>query len=220
MRGVLLAAEFLLFIYSFAYLPMTTAYALIFVTPFLASLLAIPFLGEKVTMRQWAAISLGFAGVLVVLRPGWVPLGLPVIAALCGAFFFALSNIMVRMIGEDGESPLTFALVAEVVICAVTFVLFLTQPEIPTLFHLFLLVWVGLFSAVALFCIPLAFLRAPAAVISPFHYVQMLWGIVFGYLFFGDLMSIWIALGSAIIVASGIWLIRQERGKIPDYGAV
>lgn len=219
-RGLLLTAEFLLFIYSFAFLPMTTAYALIFATPFLASLLAIPLLGEKVTTRQWAAILLGFVGVLVVLRPGVVPLGLPVMAALLGALFFAFSNVMVRMIGEEGETPLTFALVAEAVICGVTFLLFLTQPEIPTLFHLFLLVWVGLFSAVALFCMPLAFLRAPAAVISPFHYVQMLWGVLFGYVFFGDLMSIWIAAGSTIIIVSGIWLIRQERGKVPDYGAV
>ena len=219
-RGLLLAVEFILFIYGFAYLPMSTAYALIFITPFVASLMAIPLLGERVKTKQWAAILLGFAGVLIVLRPGMVPLGLPVIATLIGACFFAASNVMVRVIGEKDETVLSFALLAELVICGVSFMLYLTAPELPTLNHMLLLVVVGIFSAIALLLLPMAFLRAPAATISPFHYIQMLWGIIFGYIFFGDGVDVWVALGSAVIIASGIWLIRQERGKVPDYGAL
>lgn len=220
LRGLFLAVEFTLFIYGFAYLPMATAYALIFITPFVASLLAIPMLGEKVRTKQWAAILLGFIGVLVILRPGMVPISLPVVGMLVGACFFAVTNVMVRIIGEEDETILSFALLAEMVICGVTFLLFLTTPELPSFNHLMLLVVTGVFSAIALLLIPMAFLRAPAATISPFHYIQMLWGIIFGYLFFGDVMDIWVALGSTVIITSGIWLIRQERGKVPDYGSL
>ena len=219
-RGLFLAGEFTLLIYGFSQLPMTTTYALIFATPFIASLLAIPLLGERVSPRQWALILLGFAGVLVILRPGFIPLSLPVMGVTLGAVFFAVTNVMVRMIGEKNETIMSFALVPEMVICAVTFVLFLFQPEWPAPMHLLLLVFTGAFSAVALVLIPLAFLKAPAAVISPFHYVQMLWGIIFGYVFFGDIMDVWTSTGAFIIIVSGILLIRREKGKVPDYGTL
>lgn len=219
-RGFLMAGQFTLLIYGLSQLPMTTTYALIFAAPFIASLLAIPLLGERVSVRQWVLILLGFTGVLVILRPGFIPLSLPVVGVIIGAFFFAMTNVMVRMIGEKNETIMSFALVPEMVICAVTFVLFLFNPEWPSLNHLFLLIFCGAFSAVALVLVPLAFLKAPAAVISPFHYVQMLWGIIFGYIFFGDVMDVWTTTGAVIIIASGILLIRREKGKVPDYGSL
>src|SRR5690606_23755595 len=96
LRGILLFAQFCLLMYGFSQLTMAKTYALVFVAPFIVTLLSIPLLKEKVSPAEWGAIALGFCGVLVILRPGLVAIDLASLAVLGAALLFSLYNILAR----------------------------------------------------------------------------------------------------------------------------
>jgi len=220
LRGFLSLFQFLLSIYTFTHLPLTKAYALIFIAPFLTTLLSIPLLKEKAGWREWAAIAGGFAGVLTILRPGMVPVDVASAAALGAALLFSAINIISRLIGRDGESIVSFGLYVEfVIIPALLALLVLGGFAVPAPAHLGLLALAGLLGATGLVCVAAAFTRVPAAVAAPFHYIQMLWAIGLGYAVFGDRLDIWTAGGATLIIGSGLWLIRAERDKAELPGA-
>ncbi len=215
LRGFFFFLQFPLIIFGLSHLPMTKFYALVFVTPFLTSLIAIPVLKERVQGRSWLAIFVGFFGVLIVLRPGLIPLDMPSLAVLGLALFSALVNIMVRVIGAE-ETKLSFALFPEalVFVAAGCLVLLTGGFEIPAGAHLFILAAIGCLSATGMVLIAMAFSYAPASVAAPFHYIQMLWALLFGYFIFDDALDIWTGVGAAIIILSGIWLLKHGRGIV------
>ena len=216
LRGVIITSQLLLAIYAITHLSLAKTYALVFIAPFIATMLSIPMLKESVSPRHWIAIALGFIGILIVLRPGMIPIETAALAALGSAVFFALSNVLVRIIGTTGETKLSFPLYTEVVLIPVTFTLALiwdtTWPSLP---HMALLALNGALGACGMYFITRGFSTAAAAIVAPFHYIQMLWAILFGYIIFNDRPDIWIGLGAAIIIASGVWLIRHEHSR--DY---
>ncbi len=210
LRGIVLFFQALLFIVGLSAMSMAKAYALVFIAPFIAGILATLFLKEKASTAQWLATAAGFAGVLIVLRPGAMPLDLASLAVLASAFLFSVSNIIARRIG-DGDALLTWGLAPELSYLACAALAVIPVFEIPEAVHLIILFFIAASSAIALICLSLAFVHAPAHIAAPFHYVQMLWGIAFGYIIFGDTLDIWTAAGAAVIVASGIWLIRGSH---------
>jgi drug/metabolite transporter (DMT)-like permease len=170
-----------------------------------------PFLlGERVGPWRWGAIVLGFVGVLVALRPGTQPLDTAVLVSLAGSLAFAFMVVSGRMLRGTPDTTLVFWQCAGALIAGLALAPFGWVP--PTPFDLGLLALLGVVSMVAHVCINRSLKLADAATIAPLQYTLLLWAVIFGWMFFGDLPEPALLAGAAIIVASGlvIWF-RETR---------
>lgn len=209
LRSGLMAVDMVLVFFAFATLPLADAYTMVFLVPMLVTALSVPLLGEKVGWRRWSATVVGFAGVLVVLRPGFAEVNWGHIAALASALFFALSLIVVRRIGNDETASSLFSsmLIGFVAVSGpVLPFLYVT----PTMQDLALLAGLGLISGLGHTTLIQAFRLAPSAIVSPFQYSQIVWGVLFGLWLFGDRPDGWVIAGSAVIIASGLYILWRE----------
>lgn len=195
--------------YAFVVLPLTEVYALLFAVPLLITALSVPLLGEVVRARRWAAVGVGLIGVIVVLRPGTTALSLGHLAGLTAAFAAALAAIVVRKIGA-GERPAVLILYPMMLSLLV---MALTLPAIyqpVALADLSLMAAVGLLSVLAQLCTIAAYRAAPAAVVAPMQYTQIVWATAYGALFFMERPDIYVAIGSAIVIGSGVFVVWRE----------
>ncbi len=195
--------------YAFAVLPLSEAYSFIFATPLLITLLAVPLLGEKIRLRRGLAILVGLAGVLIVLRPGVSAISAGHIAALGAAFAAALNAVIVRRISNDEH-------VVVMVLYPMITNLLITAVALPFVYvdvKLHDLALFGLTSFLVLCGMTLvvsAYSRGSAIVVAPMQYSQMIWGILYGALLFGEWPAWQTYLGVAVIVASGIYILKRE----------
>lgn len=200
--------------HAFSTLPLAQAYAIIFATPLLITILAIPVLGERVRIRRWIAVLVGLAGVLIVLQPGRADITLGHLAALGAAVGASCAAVVVRKIGQE-ERPVVLMLYPMVAIFILTALL---QPFVyrPVPFGDFLkmgLVSVlGLCGALALIG---AYRRSEAGIVAPMQYSQILWATLYGAVFFGETPDMHTVAGSAVIIASGLYILLRESRR-PD----
>ena len=212
-RGVLSVIGSFSSIIAFSRLPMAEAFALIFLMPLVTTALSVFFLNEKVTPKAWAAIVLGFVGVLVVLRPGFRAIDLGHIAALACGLCGAVLSVLLRKVGQV-EKPVTlfgagllFPLIASAGLMIPSYV-----P--PTALQWVAIAGFAILAALANVCIMVASRHAPASWIAPTQYSQMLWGLGFGWLFFNDHLDLFTMVGVVIIVAAGLWLFVPKTKKV------
>ncbi len=195
--------------YAFSVLELAQTYAILFATPLLITVLAIPILGEKVGLRRGLAVGVGLAGVLIVLRPGADGLSLGHLAALTAAVCSSLASIIVRKIGSEERSVvlLLYPMVANFLVlgCALPFV----YRPMP-IAHLGMLGIIAAFGFVATLLVILAYRRAEAVIVAPMQYSQMIWAIFFGYLIFDETPDQWTLVGAGVIIASGIYIVLRE----------
>lgn len=195
--------------YAFSTLPLAQTYAIIFAAPLLITLLAIPILGEKVGLRRGGAIVVGLIGVMIVLRPGTVPLNLGHAAALAAAVFSSLASVIVRKIGQDERSVvlLLYPMMANFIVlgCALPFV----YKPMP-IEHVGMLGVIASFGFVAMLLIISAYRRAEAVIVAPMQYSQMIWATIYGYLIFNENLDIYTVVGATVIIASGIYIVLRE----------
>ena len=217
LRGVLLLIQFLLLVYAFSHMSMAKTYALIFIAPFVISILSIPILKQSVSWQNWWAIIAGFTGVLIILRPGLIPIDLAALAALVSAVLFALVYIIAAKIGNKNEASLSFALYPEVIILCLAALLMADGFVMPKTQYLGMLAISGITSAFGMVFVAQGFIYAKTSTAALFHYVQILWAILFGLLVFHDNMDVWEILGSTIIIGSGILMVRHENKKSGNY---
>jgi drug/metabolite transporter (DMT)-like permease len=195
--------------YAFTTLPLAEVYALLFAMPLLITALSVPMLGETVRVQRWAAVIVGLIGVLIVLRPGLVELSLGHGAALTAAFANALSTVLVRKLGHR-ERPAVLILYP-MILSMMAMSLTLPVVYVPVgLLDLGMMAAIGFLSVVAQFLTITAYKAAPAAVVAPLQYSQILWATVFGVLFFAETPDTYVGIGSAIIIASGIFVVWRE----------
>jgi drug/metabolite transporter (DMT)-like permease len=210
-RGLMMLLTTIFNFIAFRYLQLDEALAIMFSTPFLVAMMAGPILGEWVGWRRWAAIAVGFFGVLVVIRPGLGGMHWAALLSVAAAIFYAGYAIATRMVmrHDSSETTLLYANVVGVVIMLPVLPFVWTAP--PSGFDLMLLLAVGAFGSAGHFLLILAHDRAPASVLSPFMYTQLLWAVTFGYLVFNNVPSQWTLAGAAIVVGSGLYLLYREQ---------
>jgi S-adenosylmethionine uptake transporter len=195
--------------YAFTVLPMAQTYAILFAGPLLITLLAIPMLGEKVGLRRGLAVVVGLIGVLIVLRPGGAPLGLGHLAAMSAAVTGAMASIIVRKIGGE-ERPVVMQLYPMLVsVAAMGCALPWVYKPMP-IEHLGLLLVFSLLGFIATAVIIAAYRAGEAVIVAPMQYSQIIWAVIFGALFFNETPDGWTGVGSAVIIASGIYIVLRE----------
>jgi S-adenosylmethionine uptake transporter len=195
--------------FAFSQLPMAQAYAIFFAMPLLITLMAIPMLGERVGMRRGIAVLVGLIGVVVVLRPGGADLGLGHLAALSAAVTGALTSVIVRKIGSDERSAVLMLYPMLGNVLAMGAVLPFVYVPMPVT-HLGLMGLIALLGFIAGLLIIKAYRMAPAVIVAPMQYSQMLWAILYGALLFNETIDLWTAVGSIVIIASGVYIVLRE----------
>ena len=195
--------------FAFSQLPLAQAYAIFFAMPLLITLMAIPMLGERVGLRRGIAVVVGLIGVLVVLRPGEADFSLGHLAALSAAVTGALTSVIVRKIGAVERSAvlMLFPMLGNVL--AMGAVLPFVYVPMPVA-HLGLMGIIALFGFVAGLLVIKAYRTAPAIIVAPMQYSQILWAAFFGSVLFNETVDLYTAIGSAIIIASGIYIVLRE----------
>lgn len=196
--------------FAVRYLRLDQALAIMFATPFVVAALSGPVLGERVGSRRWAAIGVGFAGVLVVIRPGLGTVQpavmFAVLAMLCYAVFFLTTRILARHDGSDTTLFYSNLLGALIMLPVMPFVWTTPAPG-----QWGLLVMAGALGSVGHFMVIAAHRHGQAALLSSFVYSQLIGVTILGFLVFGDVPDVFTLLGAAIVIASGLYMLHRER---------
>lgn len=203
-----IAAAFCFF-YAYAIMPLADVYAIGFAGPLFMTALSVPVLGEKVGWRRWIAVLVGFAGVMVMLRPGEGLLTLTALIPLGAAAFYALTMLYIRVLARtESNAAITFYFV--VTMSAVAGIAMIPDWRMPVGWQWGLLVMVGVIGGVAQIAFTQAFRLTSPSLLAPFEYTAMIWAVLFGYLLFGDVPDRAIWIGSAIVIAAGLYIIHRE----------
>ncbi|WP_396615988.1 DMT family transporter [Lysobacter soli] len=211
LRGVLGVAMMATFVYAVSKLPLSTTYSIFFVAPLLITALSVPVLREKVGPRRWAAIVVGLIGVIVLLRPtGEGMISLAALAVLVAAVMYAVSAITVRILARtDNTQSMMVWLMVMIALGAGA----LAWPEWVAIRRedFWLIAFIGVAGAFGQYAITEAFRLGEASAIAPLEYTALVWGVLFDLTFWGVLPDAITWVGAAIIVASGLYLIRREK---------
>ena len=218
LRGALIALATLLFFSALKYLPLADAISIFFVEPLILTLLGALFLGESVGWRRLTAVAVGFAGSLVVIRPSFSALGLPALLPLGTALSFAVYLILTRKLAqrEHPERMQFYAGVFGGIVMSVA----LAAGEVanisvlsfvwPDRWQWMLLAGLGVIATSGHLLVVHAFRRAPAGLLAPFQYVEIIGATFLGLVFFGDFPDATTWVGVAIIVSSGMYVFHRE----------
>ncbi|MES2665158.1 MAG: DMT family transporter [Pseudomonadota bacterium] len=209
LRSVSATATGVMGFFAFSKLPLAQCYAIFFAMPLLITLMAIPMLGEKVGIRRGMAVLVGLIGVIIVLRPGSAPLDIGHLAALGAAFAGALSSVIVRKIGQEERSvvlmlyPMVFSFFAMGLMMPFVYV------PMP-IEHLGLTAVIAVLGALGAMLSIAAYRVAPTIIVAPMQYSQIIWAAIYGWLFFNEGIDQYTAVGTTVIIASGIYIVLRE----------
>ena len=215
LRGVFSVSMMALFTYGLKTLGLAEAYTLAFVAPLVLVALSVPVLGEVVVPRQWLAIAVGLAGVVIAMRPqpgALVSLG--ALAVLLAAICYAASNVVGRLISRT-EPSATLVFWTTTSLALGGGVLGAPDWVAVRLEHGWILLGLAVTGFLGQLAITEAFRHGQAAVIAPFEYSALAWAVMLDWMFWHAVPQSHTLLGGAIIIASGLYLIRRERVPVP-----
>ena len=192
------------------YLPIAEATAIGFVAPLFITALSVPILRERVGIHRWSAVIIGFLGVIIIVRPGTEFWHIASIMPLLGAFFFALFQILTRLLSttENTYTTLFYTGLGGLGWSSLM-VPFVWSPMLKI--HFFVFFSIGIMGAIAHLCMISAFDRAEASFLAPYNYTKLLWVAVLGYIIFGDKPSLEMWLGAFVIVSAGFYVFSREK---------
>ena len=178
--------------------------------PLILVALSVPFLGERVGPRRWAAVFVGFVGVLIVLRPGADAVHWGALLVLGGAFFYAIYQIQTRKLAghDDPRTTAVYTILAAFIVATVAVPFFWDMPRSTVDWLLFLSL--GVVGGLAHYFIIKAYQYAEASLVGPFDYSQLVGASIFGFAFFGEVPDAWTWVGAAVIIASGLYIAHRE----------
>lgn len=209
LRGLLLVCGAWAFFLSLRTLPLAEATALFFAAPIVITALSVPLLGEHVGWRRWTAVIVGFAGVLIVVRPGAAAFQPASLLVVVTASLYALAMISTRWI-DRSESVWTMMFYVVLFPMLFSGVAVSVQWQTPALSHLPIIAAQAVFGTLGMTLISQSFRLAPAAIVAPFDYTALIWASLLGWLLWGEIPVIWTYAGAAVIVASGIYIVFRE----------
>lgn len=210
LRGGLMIAGTFLFINGLRHLPFADAISITFAGPLFVTALAAPLLGEVIRWRRWLAVGIGFAGVLIIIRPTsevaqWAAI-FPLAASMTGA----LRDILTRKMAQhDSSISVMFYSTIAVTLAGGTTFIGGWQPVAWQ--DLGLLLLCGTLLGCAHFLMIESFRLAEAALVVPFKYVSMVWAVLLGLVVWGDIPDGWTFLGTAVVIGSGLYILHRER---------
>jgi drug/metabolite transporter (DMT)-like permease len=213
LRSLLLLASTALNFLALRVIGLATAATINFTSPFIVALLAAPMLGERVGPRRWLAIAVGFLGVLVVVGPDAGTVRLASILSLGTAACYAVYQLLTRRVAASDPPETTAgysALVGTLVTTAIVPLVWVTPRSAATFA---LMLSMGVTGGLGHYAIARAYLWAPASVVSPFNYVQLLGAATTGYLIFGEVPGAALWLGALLIVGSGLFIAFTETRR-------
>ncbi|MGA2565787.1 MAG: DMT family transporter [Pseudolabrys sp.] len=210
-RSVLLVGSTALNFVALRWLQLDEALSIIFTFPFIVAIVSGPMLGEWIGWRRWSAICVGFGGVLLITRPGFGGMHpaalLSLAATICYGFYAVITRIVSRV--DSNQTSLFYAnfIGALVMLPVIPFVWTTPQNWAIAL----LLMGTGVLGSAGHFLLISGHRLAPAAVLSPFVYTQLIWVVILGYLVFDHVPNRWTMAGAAIVISSGLYLLHRER---------
>ena len=200
--------------WALQYLQLTTTSSISFTVPIIIALIGAVGFGERLDARRWAAILIGFAGVLIIVRPGSTHFHPAMLAAVLNALIYATFMLMTRRLAAY-ESPEAIQYLPAVGAAVLLTPFAIARWEWPdTGLEWAIACLLGVLGAIGHHLLALAHRYAPASVIAPFLYQQVIYMAVFGYLVFGDVPAPAVWIGAAIVIASGLYLFERERRAI------
>lgn len=210
LRAVLLVADIWFFAAALRTVPLAELQAVTLIYPLLTTLVAVPILGEKVGLFRLSAVSVGFLGALIIIRPGGLPLDLGVLYAVLSATTYAVYMVLTRKVSsaDSTATSMVYAGVLGLVMTTGVGIFFWQDMDLPSLGMMAL---VMITSTLAHGLMMVALSRAPASVIQPFNYTALPWGIFLSYAFFGHLIDTISLMGAAVIVMAGLVVMGRER---------
>jgi S-adenosylmethionine uptake transporter len=212
-RGVLVVISSLLFVYAVRYVPLTDAVAASFVAPFFLTMAGAFILKEPVGIRRWSAVAVGFLGALIVIRPGMGVIHPAAMLVVVAAGIYASRQVIGRVLADTDQTVTTVAytaLTASIVI-SIPLPFFFKMPA--TMTSWLLLFGMALVAAIAEVMVIKTLEMTEAASVAPIHYTLIIWGTIYGYFVFGQLPDQWTWIGTAIIVAAGLYTLNRGKAK-------
>lgn len=209
-RSVLVLAATVCMFLAVGLMPLADAVAISFIAPFFAVGLSVLLLRERVGPRRWIAVLVGFAGMLIIVRPGSGVFAWAALLPIGMAFLYSLYQVVTRMV-RDAADPLNALFYTALVGAIATSVVVPFDWRTPTPFEWLLLVGIGVFGGVGHYAVIRAYERAEVSLVAPFAYTELIWAVLFGFVVFGDFPDEWTFVGAGIIAAAGIYVLHRER---------
>ena len=211
LRAVLMSAALALFFWGLKFVPLADAIAVAFTAPLFITALSVPVLGEQVGLPRWTAVLVGFAGMLVIVRPGTASFQPEMLIIVASAFVFACGITYTRRLART-ETVAGMFTWTTVVSLAVFGPLAALNWQAPQADHLAGFAALGLMGGAAHYLVGIAYRNAPAAVVAPQEYVALIWGAIIGWMVWGDVPSVWTWAGAAIVAGAGGYIALREAG--------
>ena len=210
LRGLLLIGVNICFYYAVSKIPLAKALTLTFISPLVVTIFSSILLLEIVGIKRWSAVVVGFIGALIVIRPGYIPLDIGSLSALCAGIMYAFYLIVTRKLSVSDNSLLTLLITGIIGTLAMS----LTIPFVwvtPTLDQWYLLSLIGVITVLGHFLIILSFKSAEASKLAPISYFEVVTNTIFGYFLFNHFPDNWTLVGLAVIISSGLFVFYRER---------
>ena len=210
LRGIILLCANICFFYSISVISLAKALTLAFIAPLIVTALSPVFLGERVGVKRWTAVILGFIGSLVVIRPGFVELNLASFSALGTGIMYGFYLLITRKLSTVDNPLLTLLLTGLTGVVIISF----AMPFVwvyPSVNEWYLMSFIGIFAIIGHLFLILSLKYADASKLAPFSYFEIITNIIIGYYFFKDFPDNWTFLGLFIIISSGIYIYRREH---------
>ena len=210
MRGTLFIIGSVLIVWSLAELPLATAITMLFISPIFIVILSVPLLGERISRHRWIAVIGGFAGVLIIMRPGGSTFQWALLLPLLAAMVNALRDVITRRLAST-ETSIAILFWSNIILMTGGFMTLPMGWAPVSTPDAFWFVAAGIFNGTAHFCIIDALRTGEASALAPIRYTALLWAALLGFLAWGEVPELWLLAGAAVIVGSSLYMIRAER---------
>ncbi|MCE3000967.1 MAG: DMT family transporter [Betaproteobacteria bacterium] len=211
-RGLLFIVGSALIVWSLAELPLATAITMLFLSPVFMVLLSMPMLKERIGHHRWVAVLGGFAGVLIILRPGGMDFQWALLIPLAAAAVNALRDVLTRRMSRS-ESSMSILFWSNIILMAGGFTTLPLGWKPVDAQAAMWIVAAGVFNGTAHFCMIEALRSGEASLLAPIRYTALLWAALFGFLIWGEVPDVWLWAGATVVVASSLYMIRHERRR-------